>query len=499
MAYGQHVVFRIGEEQYGLPIHFVKEIQRSGSVTEIPHAPSYIRGLANLRGNVITVVCGRRLLGLPGKEASQNQRILLLKNSSRLLGLLVDGLSGVPTVKPEKTYPYMSSGASGWISGLAFTDNGWFVRLLDMDKLFELMRREENEGSGRINGRLGVNTKRFAEIRLIEQKMEQYVRFQTKDGSFAVPVHQVRDIQPMPETIEPLTGAPAAVIGLAAVRERIIPIFDAGMLMEQSFSDSVNRVIVMEINTSLGKSLIGIAVQQATEVLRIPRETVAEVPPALRKYQGNWVTGLYRDEKSFVYILDVSRANFTDELSIMIDGKIEVAECHTNEARDREAAADQVIAPPSSTFNTELSTSDALYLLFQMKQETYAIPVKSVKEILRVSAVTRIPHAGSLVTGITNIRGNLVTVINLQSKLSDYIDNGLSGERLVVLQAGQRVRAFLVDRVIGLRRADCQGLEYAQGLRQWLPEQEELLSGMVELESDQMAIVLNPERVCSLD
>lgn len=479
--HGQYVVFRIGEEQYGLPVHDVKEIHRPVAITELPQAPPHIRGLANYRGQVITVVCGRKLLGLAAIPLHPGQRILLLKNSLDQFGLLVDALSAVSVIDQGRVYPCSFSGTDGWVNGLSFTGDGSFLRLLDVDKLFDRMTQKETEGPATVRGRRETCSSSAVELTQIKQKIEQYVRFQAGGISFAVPVQHVLNIQPMQDRVETLTEAPAAMIGLTAVREQIIPVFDAGMLIENIPAVKLNRIVVLELGTGAAKVLAGLAVEQATEVLRISAEEVSEIPAVLHWHRGHWVSGVYHDHKksSFVYIIDVSKAGFTETLSIILEGSSNPAE--------------------HSLMNAGAGKQEALFLFFQMHGEDYAIPAESVKEIQRGAPVTQIPHAGGVIAGLTNIRGQLITVINLSGQLAGADSREPSGERLVVLQTGQRIRAFWVDRIIGLKKAGFSGMDQLQGLPEWLPLQEELLAGMVELTAGRMAILLNPERVCSLE
>jgi len=89
------VTFGLGRECYGVPIESVQEIIRAAGITPVPGAPCHVRGVINLRGRIIPVVDLRKRLGLDGREASEEQRIMVVELGARRLGMLVDSVSQV--------------------------------------------------------------------------------------------------------------------------------------------------------------------------------------------------------------------------------------------------------------------------------------------------------------------------------------------------------------------------------------------------------------------
>ena len=100
MADEQFVIFRLGDQEYGLPIHAVDEIARPPDhITRLPKSPAFIDGVMNLRGIVVPIVDLRRRFDLaakePGKEPGRAQRILVLAIAGGKTGFMVDGVSEV--------------------------------------------------------------------------------------------------------------------------------------------------------------------------------------------------------------------------------------------------------------------------------------------------------------------------------------------------------------------------------------------------------------------
>ena len=87
----QMVVFRIGDEEFGVDISQVIEISRMRDITHIPDAPGFIKGVINLRGKVITVIDIAKQFGLNlVDESSKTSRIVIVEIGDQMLGLIVD-------------------------------------------------------------------------------------------------------------------------------------------------------------------------------------------------------------------------------------------------------------------------------------------------------------------------------------------------------------------------------------------------------------------------
>jgi purine-binding chemotaxis protein CheW len=96
MAGEQFIVFRLGDQEYGLPIAAVHEIARPPDrITRLPRIPEFIDGVMNLRGIVVPIVDLRRKFGLEPRERGSGQRILVLGVGGMRTGFLVDGVSEV--------------------------------------------------------------------------------------------------------------------------------------------------------------------------------------------------------------------------------------------------------------------------------------------------------------------------------------------------------------------------------------------------------------------
>jgi purine-binding chemotaxis protein CheW len=132
-------------------------------------------------------------------------------------------------------------------------------------------------------------------------------------------------------------------------------------------------------------------------------------------------------------------------------------------------AAPAVVSPTESVtqhhHQKQFSQLDD-YVVFSLAGGDYAVPVRDVAEIGRVPAITRVPNVPEFVRGITNLRGEVVPVLNLPALLGLMESQVTARGRVLFLQARAEVSAtgLLVDEVKGIQRIQSQQLEQVTGL-----------------------------------
>ena len=137
----QVLTFVLGKETYGVDILRVQEIRGWSAVTKLPHAPSHVLGVLNLRGSIVPIVDLRMRFSLDRAEYTTVTVIIVVSVISsagrRDFGVVVDGVSDVVDVNPEqvKAAPELGAkGATDYIRGLVPVAERMVV-LLDIDRL----------------------------------------------------------------------------------------------------------------------------------------------------------------------------------------------------------------------------------------------------------------------------------------------------------------------------------------------------------------------------
>lgn len=91
----KYLTFEVNEEDYGVEIIYIKEIISVCAITRVPHMPSYVKGIINLRGDIIPVIDVRERFMIPPKEYDELTCIVVIENSGYILGLIVDNVKEV--------------------------------------------------------------------------------------------------------------------------------------------------------------------------------------------------------------------------------------------------------------------------------------------------------------------------------------------------------------------------------------------------------------------
>lgn len=98
MAELQFVVFRLGNEEYGVNIMQVQEIGPYEKPVKVPNTPDFIEGVINLRGNVIPVISLKKRFNIPGQELTDSTRTIVINFGDKQIAFIVDDASEVLTL-----------------------------------------------------------------------------------------------------------------------------------------------------------------------------------------------------------------------------------------------------------------------------------------------------------------------------------------------------------------------------------------------------------------
>ena len=132
----QYIVISMGEEQFGIDIKYIDNIVKMQHITRVPNVASYIKGVINLRGEVLPVMSLRLKMGLEEDVVSKNTRIIILRlEQYGMIGIIVDEVKEVLTLE-EKDMEKVASDSKEEKDGFVFAVGkyeGNLVSLLDLN------------------------------------------------------------------------------------------------------------------------------------------------------------------------------------------------------------------------------------------------------------------------------------------------------------------------------------------------------------------------------
>lgn len=131
------LTFKLADQEYSLDIMSVREIRGWTRTTPLPHAPSYMKGVINLRGTVLPVMDLAQRLGLAPREHTDRNVIIVVNHDDIMTGLLVDAVSDIIALTSEDLQPPpdMQSGVGpSVVSALTLIEER-MIRVLDLSSV----------------------------------------------------------------------------------------------------------------------------------------------------------------------------------------------------------------------------------------------------------------------------------------------------------------------------------------------------------------------------
>jgi purine-binding chemotaxis protein CheW len=135
----EFLAFKLGAEEYGIDILRVQEIRSFEQPTRIANAPAHVLGVVNLRGTIVPIVDMRVKFNLEHKAYDAFTVVIVLHIGTRVVGMVVDGVSDVITLTPDQLRPvpeFNSSIDSEHLLAIGAVEQRMLI-LLDIEKLMQ--------------------------------------------------------------------------------------------------------------------------------------------------------------------------------------------------------------------------------------------------------------------------------------------------------------------------------------------------------------------------
>jgi purine-binding chemotaxis protein CheW len=483
-----YVTFDMAGERYAFPMRRVQEIIRMPAVIRVPLGPPSLEGLANLRGRVLPVVSLRVCCDMSAAEHDETTRVIVVEGGIPL-GFVVDRVSSVISIDPgamESADSVQSTVNSDVLVGVIKSDGGAMTSVLDVDRLvgsqFDRLAARVTTRDAGPSGRISAESDGDADAELDDTL--ELVSFAVEGQEYALPIDQVQEIVQAPEAVSHVPNAGSRVLGVIDLRGRLLPVVSMRRVFGLPITplEPKNRIVVV----SLDGGVVGVVMDTVREVLRVPHQLVAPLPAYMagdgRKSEVESVCRL-EDGKRLVSVLSVNRMFDSPEV------RSEIAEHLSDEEESAEMAVE---------VSDDGRGDEELFVVFRLDAEEYAVDVDAVQEIIRVpAALIRVPKSYDFVEGLVNLRGTVLPVVDLRTRLG--LDRGERDERqrIVVLIIGGVRTGFIVDSVAEVARVGRQVLEPAPELS---AEQARVVSRVANLpEQKRMLLLVQVDQLLAAD
>lgn len=436
----QFVIFFVGAEAFAIPLSSVKEIIRVPVLVRLPLSPPSLRGLANLRGDVLPIVSARRLFSMPDQADDDATRVIILDHG-RPLGVVVDRMANVVTVETsqiEASEGVESAVDSDVLCGM-IKDVGdlGMVMILDSARMLEAeFSALDRAVQGRASGGGTVEAPAAAARSEAGDEL-QLVSFEVADQEYALPIESVQEIVQVPGDITTVPKSGAAVLGVMNLRDRLLPVVSLRALFGLPGGELAdhNRVVVVSLD---GGASVGVVMDRVKEVLRVPRSVLDPMP------------ALLAEDRNLREIVSICRLDEGQRLVSVLS-----AEAMFDHSRIKEEAgmsAEETRVQVAGT-GAGAATEEEQFVIFRLLEAEYGLAITAVQEIVRVpEQITRVPKTPHFIEGLVNLRGSVIPLVDQRRRFDLPQAEWSDRQRIMVLIIDGVRTGFIVDSVSEVMR-----------------------------------------------
>jgi chemotaxis signal transduction protein len=241
------------------------------------------------------------------------------------------------------------------------------------------------------------------------------------------------------------------------------------------------RIIVVDAEGFV----LGLVVDHVHEVLNVPKSLI-EPPPRIASSGGMELSGVAKldDGARLIMLLDVASLMKDQKLRDVRNSSAQTAETHkTGEIRKAGGGAEEL--------------SEVQLVTFMLAGEEYGVPISQIQEIDRLAKITKVPKAAEFIEGITNLRGEVIPVLDTRKRFELEVKPPDDRTRIIIVDLGGVKTGLVVDsvrEVLNLARKDIAPPPEAIGSG----IDQQFISGIGKVDSGKrMIVLLDVEKILS--
>jgi purine-binding chemotaxis protein CheW len=304
--------FRLGEQEYALPLDRVREIvSLPDHISALPRPETAVLGVITLRDRLLPLVSLRALLGMaPSDGSGPRGKVVVVSLGDGAVGVVVDATREILRVDPNiiEPAPALLTRGDGdaEIASICRLEGGQrLVALLSPDRLFrsELVHRILAEQTS------AVETESQSEANAMAD--EQFIIFRLGDQDYGIPIAAVSEIARPPDRFTRLPKAPAFVDGVMNLRGSVVPIVDLRRRFDLGITERAasQRILMVAIGTVIA----GFLVDSVSEIMKVQIDAI-QPAPELSPDQMRLISRVINLEASGRMVLLIDPAQLLDQV-----------------------------------------------------------------------------------------------------------------------------------------------------------------------------------------
>ncbi|HIP02876.1 MAG TPA: hypothetical protein EYH01_00625 [Campylobacterales bacterium] len=407
----QALIFKLEGAEYAIDSEALIKIDRTPELTPVSYSSKSILGLCSTEGQIVPVYDALHLLTSQSMDVTKSEaRALILNREDKLISLMVEEVLGNIDVDAQ-TVEYIDNSNDGVIGFMKHADS--VVQILSLDFLLEsvsitkLEAKDKKQVKNKSNQVETKDAKRY----------KQYLVFNMEDEKFGILIDTVREIIVDSKTMISIANSPKEVLGLITLRSEVIPVLDLRVhFKKEAIRSEKNRILIVHSNGAL----VGLLVDSIEDITEIYDNQLEEFSV---KYRDEKVSAIAKTESKLTTILS---NNYLKTLTLNVQAYMQ------NENKNSE----------SNTLERDYENFDEV-VIFKLEDEEFAMDIDDILEIVRYEGFTEVPVTKAYILGMINLRGEVVPVVSLMSKLGLKEKTFEEGNILISEIDGSKVGFFV--------------------------------------------------------
>lgn len=296
-----------------------------------------------------------------------------------------------------------------------------------------------------------AGTRQLFMLRIIEEKdSELFLIFNLGEKNYAIPAEKIKEIVQLP-ALTVIQKFPEYIVGLLNLRGEIVSVVDLSRLLglEPEPYTTDYQVLILECN----EKNIGIIVSAIKDVTRLDKKTLNPLP---YKSKEKIISGIYKHNDTLIAFLDINlivqNVENVEPNSLEERGHVSVPFPTDDVSRAKLLKRAEKLQKEARIVTGNLNYQENYFISFCLEKEIYAINLKYVKEItkLKLVNIVSVPCVPEFITGIINLRGEFITIIDIKYFLQ--IPNTLISDKtkIIVVKISDMQIGILVDEVFDI-------------------------------------------------
>jgi len=403
------LIIKNGAENYGISTEDINQISRVPSLMPLPLRPYGTRGLCGIAGNIVSMVDLNILLDMPQVDVDADKsRLLTLNNEYSSNALLVSEVYNTVDID-ENNIDYLDKQDDSVIAIYKYKDS--LVQVISLEILINKINKVNIDSKVVNNGKIKV-------VNAKEEDSTRFLIFSMAKEKFALNIDFLREIILSDINYTDIVGSPKELLGLITLREELVAVMDLRTYYDfKDEKDEKNRILIASYD---GKT-IGLLVDDIIDIKSI---LIKDIEHMNNESSESKISGVIHDEGSLISFFDKTILE-----RIFIENKTYIDSNSKKIIEDDE---------------TEIFSEEVI--VFKLASKEYAFDVNYVAEIIDYVASTNVEYTNEHIDGIINIRGQIVPIMSLFSKLKikEQIDEN---SKIIICYINDHKIGFVVDSI----------------------------------------------------